>query len=544
MARPSPDGRRRSQLAGLTPSQQEAVDADDPVLCVLAGAGAGKTRVLTLRVARRVDDDSAPADHVLVATFSRKAGDELRQRLWSVGVRGVQAGTFHRFALSMLRLHRADRGAAAPVVLGDRRAALARLLGDEGWPQGTTTPRGGGRGLTAAQLDTEIGWAKARLVPPGDYEEEARRFRRRTPAPPEVVARLYQRYEVEHRTRGLLDLDDLLWSAADLLDADAPFADAVRWRFRHLFVDEMQDLNAAQFRFLRLLIGASPDLFVVGDPNQSVYGWNGADPALLDRLPEIFPTTRVIRLDENHRCSPQVVRVASAALGLDPSSAPTSARSDGGVPAVVSHDTDTDEATWVAQRTWRAHRPGRRWSQIAVLARTNAQLQLVAEELARAAIPHRLAGSELGPASDVRGEGGTDDETGRTRPELGPEGQALDEGGDGVVLTTFHRAKGLQWTTVFVIGLSQGLVPLASSRTAAARDEERRLLYVALTRAEDELTCSWVRHDPTTGRPRRPSPWLADIEAARDALEAQASPPEPSDLSSRLADLRALLGPR
>ena len=129
------------------------------------------------------------------------------------------------------------------------------------------------------------------------------------------VAELYGRYEEAKRRQGVLDLDDLLWACADALEGDDRFAAAVRWRFRHVFVDEMQDVNPSQFRLLRALVGEDPDLFVVGDPHQSVYGWNGADPGLLDRLGDLFPSARVVRLGENHRCSPQVVAVASAALG-------------------------------------------------------------------------------------------------------------------------------------------------------------------------------------------------------------------------------------
>ena len=158
-----------------------------------------------------------------------------------------------------------------------------------------------------AQLETEIGWAKARLVTPADYEAAARRAQRRPAMGAARVAELYTRYEADRRRRGVLDLDDLLWRCADALEEDGRFAAAVRWRFRHLFVDEMQDVNPAQFRLLTCLLGDEPDLCVVGDPNQSVYGWNGADPTLLDRLPSLLPGTRVLRLDENHRCSPQVV---------------------------------------------------------------------------------------------------------------------------------------------------------------------------------------------------------------------------------------------
>lgn len=557
---------------GLTPAQREAVEAPDPLLCVLAGAGAGKTRVLTLRVARRIHEGEADPDRVLVCTFSRKAADELRRRLWSLDVgEGIRAGTFHRTALSLLRQHRADHHLAPPNVLPDRRALLATIgtgRADSETATGTDElPRGGarrgGRGsprparpALVAQLDSEIGWAKARLLRPGDYAAQAQRHGRRTLLPHDRIAELYQRYEEVRRQQRVLDFDDLLSTCADVLAADMAFADAVRWRFRHLFVDEMQDVNPAQFRLLTSLLGDEPDLMVVGDPNQSVYGFNGADPTLIDRLPGLLPGTRVIRLEENHRCSPQVVIVASAALGLgSPAGSartgpdqgvPTSTRPDGPVPRITVHETDNAEAEWLAHQIWLAHRPGRRWSQIAVLARTNAQLSLVGQVLQRALVPHAHTGGELGPASDVRTPSSRPGD-----PDGGSEGAGRRRAGreepdpDRVVLATFHRAKGLQWPTVFVIGLSAGLVPIASARGPAAREEERRLLYVALTRAEDELACSWARfHDDqagSSGAERAASPWLDAVARAAEGLQAQSKPLGPRETAARMAELRARL---
>ena len=403
--------------AGLTPAQREAVTALDRVLCVLAGAGTGKTRVLTLRVARRVHDGTADADHVLVCTFSRKAADELRRRLWSLHVGDeVQAGTFHRTALRLLGQHRADRGLPPPVLLVDRRTTLATVVG-----LATSAPtaqaearRGAARrpriprlpaphSAAVGQLEAEIGWAKARLVAPAGYEEAARAAHRRPSMGAARVAELYGRYEEAKRRQGVLDLDDLLWACADALEGDDRFAAAVRWRFRHLFVDEMQDVNPSQFRLLRALVGEDPDLFVVGDPHQSVYGWNGADPGLLDRLPATCsPRTRVVRLDENHRCSPQVVAVASAALGLEGEAAPTSTRPDGAVPRVVHAAHRGRRGRLGGPAGVAGPPPGPAMVQIAVLARTNAQLAPVAEALRAERIPARLAGGDLGPASDLR----------------------------------------------------------------------------------------------------------------------------------------------
>ena len=256
----------------------------------------------------------------------------------------------------------------------------------------------------------------------------------------------------------------------------------------------------------------------------------------------------MIRLDENHRCSPQVVAVATAVLRdsetdetvLAEIDAARSSRVDGPVPTVVAHPSDAEEAAWAAARAKRSHTPGRRWSSIAVLARTNAQLARGAggHGSGQRALPGGRGGP--GPASDLRTPGrhvatvDHDDE---------PDAEEVDH--DRVVLTTFHRSKGLQWHTVVIIGLSAGLMPLASARTTDAVDEERRLLYVALTRAEEELWCSWSAsegHRPLGHRgPARPVRWLAPIERTIAQLTKAAAPTEAADVSARVAELRQRL---
>jgi DNA helicase-2/ATP-dependent DNA helicase PcrA len=511
---------------GLTPGQREAVMADDPVLCVLAGAGAGKTGVLTLRVARRAGDDTAAAGHSLVCTFSRKAADELRLRLFRLGVVGVSAGTIHRTALGILHDWRDHGGGPVPTVLGDRRPLLESVLAEHK----------GGR-ATALHLEAEIGWAKARMIGPSEYEQAARSAQRVVRVPLGLMAELFSAYEHARERKAVLDLDDLLLESAVVMEENPSFAEGIRWRFRHLYVDEMQDVNAAQFRLLRSLVAAEPDLFVVGDPNQSVYGWNGADPGLLVDLPKVFAGARVIRLDDNHRCSPAIVKMAAAALDA-PTPEPISSRGEGPIPVMADHETDSDEARWVARHSWLAHRPGRRWSDIAVLARTNAQLRAIAEALESQRIPHCFASGELGPASDL----GSPTHDGRLDDRAGEDGRTpVGQSTDGVVLSTFHRAKGLQWACVFVIGLSDGLVPIASARLDAALDEERRLLYVAMTRAEDELWLSWTRHGADGRATRRPSRWLGEIERARVVLEQERAPAEPEAASTHIAHLRSLV---
>jgi len=590
--------------------------ADGAPLCVLAGAGSGKTTVLTRRVARRIFDGSAEAGHSLVVTFTRKASRELRDRLWRLDVPGpVFAGTFHAAAYAQLRRHWADTGVRPPAVIDDPRRFLRRVIAAAGSPSRATATRETAAPGTAAPgtvsaetvgaLLAEIQWAQARLVGPDSYGASARAAGRRSPVGVAVgvavdeTAEIYRRYVEAKKTHGVIDLNDLLTRCAELLEADSAVAAAARWRIRHLYVDEFQDLNPAQWRLLMAWLGDRTDLFVVGDPRQAVYGWNGADPTLLDRLPELLPGTTVLRLDANHRSTPQVIAAARSVLDSAGGElvASTDAEADGGGrpdgpgPTVTGFDDDGAEAEGVARWLRQIHRPGRPWSHLAVLARTNARLQPVAAALERAGIPFRvgpgprtgadLAGavralramparrplrsaladlslsedSTAGPSGSARG--GIPDALSRLADEHAVEepgasvgsflawltataGDAAmaeaDPDGDAVALSTFHRAKGLEWPAVALIGLEDGLVPIAYATTAAALDEERRLLYVAITRAEEDLWCSWARQRQSGDRSwsSRPSPFLEGIEASGRPLPLRTGP----TFASRIALLR------
>jgi superfamily I DNA/RNA helicase len=284
---------------------------------------------------------------------------------------------------------------------------------------------------------------------------------------------------------------------ASALQTDSRFAAAQRWRWRHVFVDELQDVNPLQCRLLLELLGDNEDLFVVGDPNQAIYGWNGADPGFLANVPRRWPGAEVVHLDENHRSSPQVVAAATAVLGRQ---APPDARSsqpDGPLPQLRSFASEESEAAGVAAQLREASSRGTPWQQMAVLARTNTQVGVICQVLRRAGIPFRSAA----PADDN---------------ELSDEERAPGPLVERVTVCSFHRAKGLQWQAVWVCGLEAGLVPIAYASNSAALAEERRLLYVALTRSERELYCSWARERRYSNGPpqrREPSPWLGALAA-------------------------------
>ena len=288
-------------------------------------------------------------------------------------------------------------------------------------------------------------------------------------------------------------------------------------------VDEFQDVNPAQFRLLEALLGTRGDLCAVGDPNQAIYGWNGADPTLLATLPDRFGGLEVVHLDRNHRCTPQVVAVASAALGPAAVAPPRSAVPDGPVPTVTAFDDDRAEAEAVASRILARAEAGVAWSDQAVLARTHDLLAGVRRALDEAGIPCRFAPAPESPDAEAPGPA-----TGRAAARTRSAGRP-DPGG-GVELATFHRAKGLEWEAVAVVGLEEGYVPIVHAATPAALDEERRLLYVALTRAGRVLECSWSRARAmgTAGRTmeRHPSPWLA---AVADVAAEGVDRPTPTD---------------
>ena len=574
-------------LDGLTAAQAAAVTSDAQPLCILAGAGSGKTRVLTRRIAYRVRNSTADAQHAVAVTFTRKAAGELRHRLASLGLRdGVAAGTFHSLALGQLRRWWSDRGQSEPSILDRKVRIIAPLLGG----------RRLGPAVQPMDIAGEIEWAKARGVSPSGYAAEAERAGRKPPIAPDAFASLFERYENEKKRRGLVDFDDLLWLAGSTLEDDAQFAAATRWRFRHLFVDEFQDVNPVQYRLLQGWMGDRTDLCVVGDPNQAIYSWNGADPTLLTNFTQHFPRAEVVALADNFRSSPQILATANAVLA-DGLAGRASAElvahaANGPLPIITAYNSDTDEARGLARAARNAHRPGRSWASIAILVRTNAQAVPICEALADAGVPYRVRGdggflhqpevrdaiaalrrlpsgtpvrSAVTDLDDRRAEGdGTDarranlEELVRLAGEydaIEPGGtasgflawlnttvksEAPDTAGDAVEVVTFHRAKGLEWPVVFIAGLERGLVPIGHASTPAAEAEERRLLYVALTRAQEALRCTWAerRTFGTKPIPRSPSPYLEPIEMTIALLQQGVAP---TDLRAKIAAERERL---
>lgn len=583
-------------LQGLNAAQAEAVISAAAPLRILAGAGSGKTRVLTRRIAHRVLVEGIDPSHVLAVTFTRKAARELRQRLSALRLPGpVTTGTFHALAAAQLRQRWEERRIDPPQLLDRKVGFVARLM-----------PRTSAARSTTATLDVvgEIEWAKARMIPASEYPAAAAAAARRPSVDVNTVAGVYERYEKEKLARRMVDFDDLLRLATRDLRADEEFAAARRWRFRHLFVDEFQDVNPLQHALLREWMGDRVDLCVVGDPNQAIYAWNGADASYLVDFEEHFPTAATVVLDENYRSTPQILGVANAVLSTGRAHhfelRPT--LDDGPLPDVRRVADEVSEARLIVRRVRDAHAPGTTWASQAVLVRTNAQLPVIEEELRRARIPFhsrssvrfldlpevRDAMAQLRSGRDASLSVGIEDlelslaiddppllvEETTPAPldeerranvaelvRLGREYLGLDPGGtyggfnawvtttlrsddgiggDAVELATFHAAKGLEFDVVHLAGMEEGLVPISHARTNEALDEERRLLYVAITRARRVCHMTLVERRTFGSRAvaRKPSPYLETVELALSLL-AEGRPAV--DLGAAIAAQRARL---
>ena len=506
-------------LVGLTPEQREAVTSKARRLMVRATAGSGKTHVLTLRIQRRVALGEVDADQVLAMTFTRKAGDELRKRLFRAEIRDVRAGTFHRAALNIVNDYRRDHH-LKPLAIEAQRRRLVGLLAQQLREDG----HGNLEEWQLPRVEQEIGWALSQGFRGPTYARAAKKSRRDTPLPPAEFAEVLDRYVGLCRSRGVLDFDLLLSEAVSLLRDEPNVRAAFHHRTRALFVDETQDMNPLQFMLLAQMAGGDPDLFCVGDPNQSIYGFNGASAQILSEVLRTWPDTQVLDLTRNHRSTAHIIAVANTLLepgarGIVP------ARDEGEVPLVRSYDTDAQEAQHVATWLTVQHRPGSPWKSMAVLARTNAQLDSVETALQEAGIPCERRGLEHSPASDLIGL-----ETWR---------RVDSEVSDAVALSTIHRSKGLEFQHVVAVGWAEGQLPHYNATKSDQLEEEQRLAYVALSRAESTLLITWSkgRNDPRFGD-REPSKFLAPIERVLAEIAQRNAPVTGEQRRERLAAIR------
>ncbi|OOQ49564.1 ATP-dependent DNA helicase, Rep family [Streptomyces sp. Amel2xC10] len=562
-------------LEGLDPEQREVATALHGPVCVLAGAGTGKTRAITHRIAYGVRAGILQPSSVLAVTFTNRAAGEMRGRLRQLGAQGVQARTFHSAALRQLQYFWPKAIGGSLPRLVDRKI---QLVADAAAACRIRLDRGELRDATA-----EIEWCKVTQTVPADYAAAAAEAGREAPRDPAEIAQLYAAYENLKRDRAVIDFEDVLLLTVAVLQDRRDIAEQVRAQYQHFVVDEYQDVSPLQQRLLELWLGERDSLCVVGDASQTIYSFTGATPDHLLDFRTRHPGATVVKLVRDYRSTPQVVHLANGLLSQARGRAADhrleliSQRGPGPDPAYTEYTDEPAEAEGAARRIRELLAAGVPAAEIAILFRTNAQSETYEQALADAGIPYQLRGAERffdrpevrkatvalrGAArfgandtlledtvdlpSQVRavlsGEGWTPQPPagsgavrerweslaalvnlaqdfaaagpGATLADLVAE---LDERANaqhaptvqGVTLASLHSAKGLEWDVVFLVGVAEGMMPITYARTDEQIEEERRLLYVGVTRARERLHVSWAVSRAPGGRPsRRPSRFL------------------------------------
>lgn len=557
-------------LDALDPEQREVAANPSGPMVVLAGAGTGKTRAITHRIAYGVRSGAYQPQRVLAVTFTARAAGEMRTRLRDLGVVGVQARTFHAAALRQLHYFWPQAiGGAAPEVMAQKIPAVAEAASRMGMRLDRSELR---------DVASEIEWSKVSLLTPETYAAAARRARREPPGMDHTaMARLISTYEDVKGERGVIDFEDVLLLTVGILEEREDIARTVRDQYRHFVVDEYQDVNALQQRLLDLWLGGRGDICVVGDPAQTIYSFTGATPEHLLSFTRHHPGASTVRLVRNYRSTPHVLALANRMLtdtngqrrGGSVELVPQ--REGGTPPQLTALDDDPAEAAWVAAKVKELVGQGRPLREIAVLFRTNGQSEAFESALADADVPYLVRGGErFFSRSEVReailllrGAARTDDGskplpafvgdvlggmgwhedapsgTGAVRSRweslkalvdlaarlaaASPEARLpelvrdLDEriaaqhapDVEGVTLASLHAAKGLEWDVVFLVGCSDGLLPITMAEGVEEIEEERRLMYVGVTRAREVLHLSWSRaRNPGARSSRRVSRFL------------------------------------
>jgi DNA helicase-2/ATP-dependent DNA helicase PcrA len=557
-------------LEGLNEAQRVAVTTVSGPVAIIAGAGSGKTRVVSHRAAYAVASGFVSEPSVLLVTFTDKAARELATRVRGLGLGRVTARTFHAAALAQLRyfwpLH--HDGAELPELMSDKWrivSPLARAL------------PGGYRFTPTRDLIDEIEWAKSRRITPETYE--ARAAGRTPPTTMDLFVGVFRAYERAKARRGLIDFDDILALTVTLLEDDEQAASTVRSRYSWFTVDEYQDTTPLQARLLEMWLGERRDICVVGDEDQTIYSFAGATPEHLTGFARRYQGAAVIQLLSNYRSSSQVLALANKLLSSTGSEKRLLAtQGDGPEPLLRPFASATEEEAFVVGRVKALAADGVAVNEMAVLLRLNAQTAGFESAFARAGIPYQLRGKRFFERREVQAalrglEHVPDDVTGPALvaairkawqrqlgfdPDEEPDGRearerqatlstllaivsqwALDGDGQdrktvaaalaeradrekaddagGVELLTLHRAKGLEWDAVFMPMLEEGSLPVGQAGDdEAALAEERRLLYVGITRARRHLALSWAAQRPSpSGSPqsRKPSRFLRDLGA-------------------------------
>ena len=558
-------------LDALDPEQREVATALHGPVCVLAGAGTGKTRAITHRIAYGVRVNAYNPHSVLAVTFTARAAGEMRQRLRGLGAGGVQARTFHAAALRQLSYFWPEVvGGQLPQILEHK----AQLVGRAAAGIGLRVDR-----LTVRDLASEIEWAKVSLVDPDDYQRKIADIGRPLPAglTAQQVADAMRAYEQAKTDAVVLDFEDILLLLADMIGRHAEVGEQIRRQYKHFVVDEYQDVSPLQQFVLDQWLGGRRELCVVGDPAQTIYSFAGASPRHLLDFRREHPDATVVRLVRDYRSTPQVVTLANALMktragasndGAFSSVELVAQRPNGPAPVYTAYDDDVAEANGVASRIEALTAQGLPAREIAVLYRTNSQSEALEEALAQRGIGYLVRGGQrffdrdevkraiillrgaavgaaTGPdaalgeavrsvlldagwaeqppaargavrerwdslqalaelADDVDADAGGGATLREFVEHLAERAQAQHAPSvDGVTLTTMHAAKGLEWDAVFIVGCSEGLLPISLAETAEAVEEEKRLLYVGITRAREHLALSYARARKEGGKATR-----------------------------------------
>jgi DNA helicase-2/ATP-dependent DNA helicase PcrA len=379
---------RAEPLSGLNPAQREAVLHFEGPLLVLAGAGSGKTRVLTTRIARLIEHHGVDPSRILAVTFTNKAAGEMRERITRLlgeEPRGMWSGTFHAIGARILRSSAHHVGRTSSFTIYDEDDTLGvikRCMEREGIPQKQWSPK------VIASLISD---AKNALVPAAEYESLAMDPVSR------AAAKVYRQMDPTLRAANAVSFDDLLVLPVEIFRKDEKTLARYRDRFQFILVDEYQDTNRAQFQFIKLLGSAHGNVAVVGDDDQSIYGWRGADIRNILDFEKEFPSSKVVRLEENYRSTPDILSVANAAISQNvgrKGKTLRATREAGEAVSLMSTLDERDEADFVIEEIkTRRNQENRALSDFAVLYRTNAQSRALEDALRRDAMPYRLVGS-------------------------------------------------------------------------------------------------------------------------------------------------------
>ena len=531
-----------SILAALDPDQRAVALATRGPVCVIAGAGTGKTRAITHRIAYAAAIGTMDPAKVLALTFTAKAAGEMRARLRTLGVPTVAARTIHSAALKQLLFFWPSVfGGRTPDLMTTKTGFLTEAINRAGL---SDSLRATNRELMR-DIASEIEWAKVSQVSPTDYIDEVSKRMQKPRLLPEQMVQVYTAYESIKKQELAIDFEDVLLLCAAMLEEEREVRERVQDQYRYFTIDEYQDISPIQQRLINAWLGSRKDICVVGDPAQTIYSFAGATPVFLNSFTQRFPEAEVIRLSTGYRSTPEITFAANALLRHGTMGQELVAFNDhGSKPIVTGYSDETSEIRGVMSEINALLTHGTQPQEIAILARTNAQLKGAEKAMLAENIPYQVRNTErffdrrevrdflkqVRQASVIpaEGQGWIDELRSIAQPYL--TGEAIDgiaallhlarelDDDDNfspktlrgylrevedrvqqnnpptmpvVTLATLHAAKGLEWERVFLIGASDGQLPLTNSNGDSAIEEERRLFYVGITRAKADLHISY-----------------------------------------------------